>query len=359
MQPAPQNAVAVSFVPLSPDARKSAAIVPQPPAVSVVVCTRDRLALLETCLESVRRQSYPRFDVLVVDNGAAYPARELCMRLGVLWVPAPVAGLTRARNIGSRAAGGDLVAFIDDDSVVEPGWLDALVAAFEAPGTAAVSGRVRYMRALADSRGMSEEDAVWDCARPAETFDRATPGWFALACFGGIGDGGNMAFRREVLLEGPGFDERIGRGRLLDSGDEHVLFANLMIRGLRIVHAPGAVVRHPSPPTPELQSERRCSDLRASISHLLFVWGEFPAHRGAVWRFLFRAVVRRLARRGGQGEGARQAITLSRWQSLKAVLGGVRLYWLAKAEWRTSGESVRSGRPARAPEFVESTSGPR
>lgn len=358
MDPVPQHDIRVSTVRQKngdPDGRAAGR---QQPRVTVVVCTRDRNSLLEACLDSLRRQTYSCFEILVVDNGTAYPARRLCARLGVRWVPAPVPGLTRARNIGARAANGELIAFIDDDSQVEQGWLDALVAVFADSGASAVCGRVRYMRANEDALGMSDEEAAGGRVRARACVDRHTPGWFALACFGGIGNGGNMAFRRELLSEGLQFEERIGRGRLIDSGDEHVLFATLIERGLRIAQAPEAVVRHPSPRTPRQQAERRYLDLRSSISHLLFVWGEFSAHRVDILRFLLSAVLRRVAP-GARHDPARRAVALSRRRALMAVLGGARLYWLARAQWsdgRVAG-SLEQRRPA--PALMESNPGSR
>lgn len=280
------------------------------------------------------------------------------MRRHVQWIAAPIPGLTRARNVGARAATGEFVAFIDDDSIVEAGWLDALVAALMATDAAAVTGKVRYMRAIEDTRGMSGQEAAGQFVRAPAIFDRTTPSWFVLACFGGMGDGGNMAFRRAALLDGPQFDERIGRGRPLDSGDEHVLFAKLIARGLRIVHAPEAVVRHPSPATPDLQAARCYSDLRSSISHLLFVWGEFPAQRGQLVRFLLRAVGRRIAHRKRPGAD-RATGFLSRWQALRAMLEGARVYWKARAQWDEGAGGGPEERRRRAPAFVESTPGSR
>ena len=121
-------------------------------SVTVVVCTRDRPERLEECLAALRGQTYPGFDVLVVDNASRSPVVEICARFGAACVRAPIPGLTRARNIGARAARGEIIVFIDDDAIVEPGWLGALVAGFDDPSVAAVSGRVQYMKAIGDSR---------------------------------------------------------------------------------------------------------------------------------------------------------------------------------------------------------------
>lgn len=313
-------------------------------SVTVVVCTRDRPALLEQCLRALSLQTYPNFDVLVVDNGSTPVAPDVCRRWKATRVPAPIPGLTRARNIGARAARGDLVAFIDDDGVAEPGWLEAMVGDFRDPSIAAVSGRVRYMKAIAGTRVISEMESTEDPARPRGRFDANTRDWFALACFGGVGDGGNMAFRRSVFAAGLAFDERLGRGRKLECGDEHVVFAALIAAGYRIAHNPEAIVRHPCPSTPATEQARRFRDLRQSIAYLVFLWNEFPSHRGSIRRFLHKAVSKRLAPRNPNRSFAAR---LSRPRALMAALGGLVVYWCARREWSCDPALHREGQTGR------------
>lgn len=318
-------------------------------SVTVVVCTRDRPERLEECLRALRSQAYPRFDILVVDNASATPVAGICARFGAGCVRAPVPGLTRARNIGARLARGEIVAYIDDDAIVEPAWLQTLVAGFGDPSVAAVSGRVRYMKAIGDSRAISDEVAPDDRPRPPGRFDLATPDWFATASFGGVGDGGNMAFRRSVIEAGACFDERLGRGQLIDSGDEHLLFASLIARGHVILHEPDAVVRHPSPAAPELAFARRFADLRSSIAYLAFLWGRFPQRRGDMLAFLARAVARRMSPAWVFG-------TCTGWSSAaKAVAEGFIAYANARREWARV-PAHRADQPAEPmPRLVDSS----
>ena len=320
------------------------------PHVTVVVCTRDRPGLLDNCLRSLLLQAYPAFDVLVVDNSESYSAKNLCRLRSVAWVPAPLPGLTIARNLGARAARGEYIAYIDDDAVAEAGWLEALMEGFRDPAVACVTGRVRYMKAVGDTRAISGDEGEGSPARPAARFDSSVDDWFALACFGGVGDGGNMAFRRSVVITEVAFDERLGRGRRLDSGDEHVVFASLISRGHRIVHRPAAVVRHPCPPTPELRQERRFFELRSSIAYLAFLWNEFPVHRAEIARFIRRAVVRRLAPARGQPH-------LPRARALWSVMAGFAVYLMAKREWSGAAPRRGSEHVAPPPGLIESGSG--
>src|SRR5215218_1333526 len=105
-----------------------------PPFVSVVICTRDRAESLCRTLVSVLGVQYPSFEVVVVDNAPRTDAtRQVLAGLAderLRYVAEPRAGLSRARNCGVTAARGDIVAFTDDDVVVDPAWLDNLVRGF-------------------------------------------------------------------------------------------------------------------------------------------------------------------------------------------------------------------------------------
>lgn len=312
------------------------------PSVTVVVCTRDRPRELERCLSALADQRYADFDVLVVDNGGGDGVTESCRARGVSSIREPQPGLTRARNLGARAARGDIVAYIDDDALAEPEWLAALVREFEDPRVAAVAGRTRYMKARGDSLEMTGEVAPHEGRkRDRLIVDRTTRGWFTLACFGGIGDGNTMAFRRSVLTSAVRFDERIGRGRLIDGGDEHVAFMSLIADGYRVAHAPDAVVRHPAPGTAPAERAKRRRDLRSSIAYLIFVTAQFPAYRRDIARLLRQAV----AKRTGGRRGGVPRPRLSLVESLTAVAGGCRLYWRARKEWSSPVPSAGTATP--------------
>jgi hypothetical protein len=110
-----------------------------------------------------------------------------------------------------------------------------------------------------------------------------------MACFGGIGNGGNMAFRRSVFDVRPVFDERLGKG-VLANGDEHRAFGRLIADGYRAVYTPHAVVRHPNPQTAEaVRAEylRSLADL-SGYAMFLFLSTRF---RWKVARYVLQAAL--------------------------------------------------------------------
>ena len=101
-----------------------------PPAVSVVVPTRGRAAYLEVTLDSLLGQRAGiAHEILVVDDGDDDAiADAVRARPSVRYVRHGTRrGLNAARNIGLREAGAPLIAFVDDDVLIPPGWLAAIV----------------------------------------------------------------------------------------------------------------------------------------------------------------------------------------------------------------------------------------
>ncbi len=304
-----------------------------PPSVTVIVCTRDRREELEVCLEALASQTCRAFQTLVVDNGAPPGVADLCARWGARYVRESEPGLCFARNTGVRHADSEIVAFIDDDAVPDGAWLETLTTAFADPSIAAATGTITYVSTAHGARGIAGADVTPASARRLpEVFDRRSNDWFAQACFGGIGDGSNMAFRRLALLESPGFDNRLGRGRVLDGGDESVVFMALLALGHRIAHVPDAVIRHPSPADAQALRARLFRERRNAVAYVLFLWTDFPANRRDLTHHLLGAAVRRLWWRRAPGDGESR---LPVWRSFRAALAGLSLFAEARREWNT------------------------
>src|ERR687889_2266187 len=99
------------------------------PAMTVVVPTRGRAAYLEVTLDSLSRQrTETPYEILVVDDGATDATPDVAERFGARLIRhGERRSLNAARNSGLREAAAPLVAFVDDDVLVPPGWLEALV----------------------------------------------------------------------------------------------------------------------------------------------------------------------------------------------------------------------------------------
>jgi len=258
------------------------------PTCSVVVCTRDRPKQLDECLASLARLSYSDYDVVVVDNAPHdRRSRDVASRWGVRYLTEPMCGLSRARNRGARACETEIVVYIDDDAVADPDWLTVLAQEFKDPLVAAVTGAI--LPTVAYSKSASErEGAVSGGAERAQrrVVDRGTPGWFEIANFGELGDGSNMAFRCDAFDVWPGFEENLGRGTVLNGGEEHYAFFALIERGYRIVYNPEAIIRHPDPRTPQELRRRHLGLLATTAAYITKLAVEHPSSRRALARYL-------------------------------------------------------------------------
>ena len=292
----------------------------------MVVCTRDRLEWLQKCLQAVSRLDYPHFDLVVVDSAPEDSrAQEIAQRFGARYLREPRPGLSRARNRGATACQTDIVAYLDDDSIPEPTCLSHLVLGFADPQVMAVVGRTVPLSLETEEERLCASMNGYGISRPWLVVDRQTPCWFEMANFGGIGDGGNMAFRRSAFDVWPGFDERLGRGAPMLTGEEHNAFFSLLERGYRVVYTPDAIARHPYPRTLEELRTRHIKTLSGTAGYFTMLFIEQPRYRRTTLRYMLEAL--KGTPRPWRYHALRpRSQVVSRWRAGLAMLAGPFLY---------------------------------
>jgi glycosyltransferase involved in cell wall biosynthesis len=295
------------------------------PTITVVLCCSNYRACISDCLRSLVAQQYPSFEILIVDNspGDARIASAADMH-GARYTCEPRIGLSRARNHGALQSSAEVVAYIDDDAVAEPGWLAALGVEFSDPTVATVTGRIRAANGREAERLWSESGGAPLGADSRIVFDRNLPQWYGVAAFGGLGNGGNMAFRRNLFACWPGFDERLGRGTLIGAGEENEAFYQLIKRGHKIVYTPDAVVLHPLPGDHEAMRERYLGATPLAGAYLTLQLVEHPEHRVGMLLYMFKRGLCRL-------KGVLHRDQASRNYSGTSV--GVRSFWRTAGQW--------------------------
>jgi glycosyltransferase involved in cell wall biosynthesis len=203
-----------------------------PPAVTVVVPTRGRAAYLEVTLDSLLHQrTRTAYELLVVDDGATDATPRLATALGVRVVRhGERRSLNAARNTGLRSAAAGLIAFVDDDVLVPPGWLDALVeGAARHPEAEAFGGPIRARFEGHAPRACGREDP------PITTLDLGSADVEAEMVWGA-----NFAVRRSAIERIGEFDESLDRAH----GDEEDWLLRLRAAGGRIVYLADAGLDH-------------------------------------------------------------------------------------------------------------------
>jgi glycosyltransferase involved in cell wall biosynthesis len=224
------------------------------PPASVVIATRDRPEELARTLDDALRLEYPHFEVIVVDNA---PATDATRRLvesrqegepRLRYVCEPLAGLAAAHNRGLEAAEGAVVAFTDDDVVIDPFWLVEIARAFElAEDVACVTGLILPAELETPAQLWIEDGVRVNKGHRPKLFDlgsnRPSGKLFPYAA-GAFGSGANMAFRAETLRRLGGFDPATGTGTLARGGDDLAAFFTVIAAGHTLAYQPTAVVRH-------------------------------------------------------------------------------------------------------------------
>jgi len=193
--------------------------------VSVQICTYDRSSMALACLEALAQQTYPadRFEVVLVDDGSREPLAPLVdpgrypFALRLLRVPH--GGLARARNAGIRAAAGEIVLFLDDDTIADQRLVEEHAASHRRHSRSVVLGWVNHVDAG---------------ARPARRRIRLAD--FSTSYFWTS----NVSVRREDLFAAGLFDEAF-----VEYGWEDVEFGE-RLRDLRLARRRNrrAVVSH-------------------------------------------------------------------------------------------------------------------
>ena len=198
------------------------------PAVSVVVCAHDAADTIDDCLTSLAALTYPRVEVIVVNDGSRDETGAIARRYpGVRVIDVPNGGLSAARNVGLGAASGEIVAYTDADVRVDPDWLTYLVQPLLTPDIAGAGGP-----------NVVPADDPW----MAQCVARAPGGPTHVMLDDRIAEhvpGCNMAFRRDALLEIGGFN-----ATYLRAGDDVDVCWRLQAKGLRIGFAGAALVWH-------------------------------------------------------------------------------------------------------------------
>ena len=220
---------------------------PEPPAspdVSVVVCTRNRADQLRTCLESLGALRTRPPEIVVVDNAPSDGGtKELCADFpNVRYLLEPLPGQSRARNRGIVESSGELVAFTDDDCVVDPRWLDGLDRPFADPLVMAVTGYTAPLELETQAQRLFEAHGGFPKHFERRVFDGA----FGSPATSGnlVGAGANMIFRREVFEEIGLFAEDLGPGTPARAADDTYQMYKLLAAAYRVEYDPARIVWH-------------------------------------------------------------------------------------------------------------------
>lgn len=216
--------------------------------VSVILCTYNRSRELRNALASLACSEVSdsvAWEVLLVDNNSSDDTADVVREFTqkhpsrFVYIFEPVQGKSNALNRGIREARADILAFTDDDVIVEPDWLENLIKPLREPSYDGVGGRTLPIPGFIPPRWLALNErfalaplAIFDCG--TEATDLYEPPF-----------GNNMAFRREMFSKYGDFRADLGPRPGSEIRCEDTEFGQrLLVGGSRLRYEPSAMLYH-------------------------------------------------------------------------------------------------------------------
>ncbi len=224
------------------------------PGLTVAVCTRERTPVLGRALESIRTQTSRPETILVVDNAPSTNRTRTLIESQfpeVRYVREEVEGLDFARNRALREADEDVVAFLDDDAVAHPTWVEETRAVFaENTRVGLCTGRVEPLRLDTPGQRMFEANGGFSRGdrrivlppSPADKLKGLPAPLIAWSI--SVGSGCSLAVRRTTALDLGGFDEALDLGSALPGGGDLDFIWRMVRAGHEVVYEPRVRAQH-------------------------------------------------------------------------------------------------------------------
>jgi glycosyltransferase involved in cell wall biosynthesis len=208
--------------------------------VTILICTRNRSASLRRTLESVRQLASPagvEWEVIVVDNNSTDNTRQVVESfrqtsgLDVIYLCEVKRGASCARNAGIRKARGEVIAFTDDDMILDREWLVAITEVCrQGPGGEMYFGQTHTFRPDQARIAIKEGDVEETYSFPCNPGD--------------AGSSNNMIVRRSLLARVGIFDPTLGPGTTIGNSEDTDFTYRVLRSGARIRYCPTIVAYH-------------------------------------------------------------------------------------------------------------------
>ncbi len=240
------------------------------PKISVIVCSYNGAARIKETLESLKNQSYPNLEVIVVDDGSTDRTSDVARQYDFKLIRLEKnLGLAAARNRGVKEAAGEIIAFTDDDCIAHKDWIKNLAEVYSASEVDGVGGRIEAYStsSLLEKYAYFARHPIYAHRPQIESGHRVIN---YLKNFFGLGGaklidgqriagmmGANSSFRRSLLERAGGRDERFK-----NYGEDWDLNVRLSKLGANLVYRDGAVIYH-----------KHRIDLKSFVRHM-FKYGE-------------------------------------------------------------------------------------
>lgn len=212
--------------------------------ISVIICTHNRPDKLKDCLKSILVSSFSDFEIIVIDQSNGNQTKKAVSSFSnhlIEYQKMDVKGLSKGRNLGIEKSRGDIVAFTDDDCLVDIDWLKNILSNFqENKHFLVVFGKVLPHK---------PEEHVGLISPGVSKHHRNTREILSSISYDlfDFGIGNNMAFKRSVFEKIGEFKEWLGVGSLGCAGEEGEIIYRLLKEKIgknKILFNPDVIVYH-------------------------------------------------------------------------------------------------------------------
>ena len=121
-----------------------------PHKISVIIPTYKEEKYIKKTLESVNKQTYPNFETIVVDSNSPDKTREIAKKHADIVINLKERGISKGRNVGARASTGEILLFLDADTILKPNFLKHISHLFRMGGNVGASGYVKTTGKITD-----------------------------------------------------------------------------------------------------------------------------------------------------------------------------------------------------------------
>ncbi len=212
------------------------------PKVSLIIPAHNHLELTQSCLTSLLlHRNGTCFEVIVVDDASSDGSFEFLSGIaGLRLIRMPTqSGYVDACNKGAEQARAEMLVFLNNDTVVQVGWLDALLEVFEQfPDTGIAGAKLLYPNGRLQEAGgaVFKDGSVWNIGR----FEQADNARFNYVREVDCVSGAVLAIRKKLFTELNGFDPHFAPGYFEDTD----LSMRVRQLGLKIRYQPFSHVVH-------------------------------------------------------------------------------------------------------------------
>ncbi len=218
--------------------------------ITVVICTYNRRSYLKKAMDSIINQAFnPKlYELIIVDNNSTDGTKEFVLnnysysRVKVRYLNEPNQGLSHCRNTGLRNAKFEYIAYIDDDGIAYSDWLENMAKGIKGQNEkfAGITGAIFPIWEIPRPRWLLHNfDTMYSIYSHRDKRTVIRQG-VKVDVFGG-----NMVWKRSLLIEFGGFNKNLGREKnKLISGEESLTAERMIDKGYEFIYDPKMRIKH-------------------------------------------------------------------------------------------------------------------